>query len=81
MTLGYSSIPGVFATSSHPNLEFSHGGELEGGVLGVDEPLLPKVCLTLIWTEKSEGQAALRLGTTATLSRNHGISSCAPAFS
>eukprot|EP00108_Taenia_solium_P003794 TsM_000254400 transcript=TsM_000254400 gene=TsM_000254400 len=60
VTLGYSSIPGVFATSSHPSLEFSHGGELEGGALGVDEPLLPKVCLTLIWTEKSEGQAALR---------------------
>ncbi|KAL5108600.1 Anaphase-promoting complex subunit 1 [Taenia crassiceps] len=61
VTLGYSSIPGVFATSSHPNPEFSNGDELEGGALGVDEPLLPKVCLTLIWTEKLEGKAALRL--------------------
>lgn len=74
VTLGYSSIPGVFATSSHPHLEFSNGGELECGSVGVDEPLLPKVCLTLIWTEKPERQAALRLGTTATLSSNLGTS-------
>ncbi|VDM16879.1 unnamed protein product [Hydatigera taeniaeformis] len=65
VNLGYSSIPGVFATSSHPHFEFSHGGDLEGGALGVDEPLLPKVCLTLIWTEKSEGQTTLRLDETS----------------
>ncbi|VDD78457.1 unnamed protein product [Mesocestoides corti] len=52
LTLGCSTIPGVFATSSHPEC-LSHIGELQALQLGLDEPLLPKVCLTLLWREQA----------------------------
>ena len=58
LTLGYASIPGVFATTSHPHLDGLRSGDLESSSLGIDEPLLPKICLTLIWSEKPEGVIA-----------------------
>ncbi|KAM3176168.1 hypothetical protein ACTXT7_007040 [Hymenolepis weldensis] len=54
----YTSIPGIFATSSHPtpHLDGSLGEEVDAVSMALDEPLLPKVCLSLIWIEKLEDQ-------------------------
>ncbi|VDO04499.1 unnamed protein product [Rodentolepis nana] len=54
----YTSIPGIFATSSHltPHLDGSLGEDTNVISMALDEPLLPKVSLTLMWTEKLEGQ-------------------------
>ena len=58
MNLGYSGIPGVFATTAHSYLDGIRSGEPEGTSIGIDEPLLPKICLTLIWSEKPEVEVA-----------------------
>nr|CDS30613.1 anaphase promoting complex subunit 1 [Hymenolepis microstoma] len=54
----YTSIPGIFATSSHltPHLDGSLGEDVDVISMALDEPLLPKVSLSLIWTEKLEDQ-------------------------
>ncbi|KAM7533602.1 hypothetical protein Aperf_G00000127576 [Anoplocephala perfoliata] len=58
LSKAYNTIPGIFATSAHPQKErcLGVGDELEAVTMALDEPLLPKVCLSLMWTEKPEDQ-------------------------
>ncbi|VDN41101.1 unnamed protein product, partial [Dibothriocephalus latus] len=54
-TFGYSSIPGIFATASHPPTDINpQAGTMEGLAEAMDEPLLPKACLSLLWSESHE---------------------------
>ncbi|VDL99532.1 unnamed protein product [Schistocephalus solidus] len=54
-TFGYSNIPGIFATASHPPTDVHpQGGTMDGLAETMDEPLLPKACLCLLWSESCE---------------------------